>query len=286
MEATTPFKHLGTFKDFNDGSIKCVYETTNGIIETTLINNKNDNDIDVYCVPTHHFCNLGCVLCHLTARGIKKGMVPIGQKDFIEALVRTTYKKSDQVNISKPDFSLKRTTCNKCLISFMGVGEPLLNLDLVKDVHSGENSIKKACNYNVIGYALSTIIPNKKLGDLTNYVLETKFPVKVHFSLHSPFSDERIKLLPFTSVGVEEALEMLCEYRNKLDGISAIKESLSNFHASTDPIEIHYTLIQDHNDSNRHLDKLLELLNKYKIPIKFLRFNPIGELKRSNNGSK
>ena len=57
--------NIGVFKDFNDDSIKSVFKTEkNEIIEMTLIQNKEYED--VICVPTHHFCNLGCKMCHLT----------------------------------------------------------------------------------------------------------------------------------------------------------------------------------------------------------------------------
>ena len=43
----------------------------------------NKYDKDVVCVPTHHFCNLGCKMCHLTNRGFNKVMTPIKWEDFI-----------------------------------------------------------------------------------------------------------------------------------------------------------------------------------------------------------
>lgn len=57
------------------------------------------------------------------------------------------------------------------------------------------------------------------------------------------------------------------------------------FHRTSDPIEIHYTLIKGVNDSNKELNALLKLLREYEIPIKFIRFNPINNLERSDNES-
>lgn len=55
----------GIFKDFSDGSLKSVFEIEGKrIIEMTLLFNKES--MDVVCVPSHHFCNLGCKMCHLT----------------------------------------------------------------------------------------------------------------------------------------------------------------------------------------------------------------------------
>lgn len=62
-EITNNLKRLA-FKDFSDDSIKNVFQSANkGIIELTLLFNKRD--IDVVCVPTHHFCNLGCKKKHI-----------------------------------------------------------------------------------------------------------------------------------------------------------------------------------------------------------------------------
>ena len=62
-------KKLGTFKDFLDNSLKTVFENDDKqIIEMTLLANKET--MDVVCVPTHHFCNLGCKMCHLTNKGL------------------------------------------------------------------------------------------------------------------------------------------------------------------------------------------------------------------------
>ena len=56
-------------------------------------------------------------MCHLTNKGLNKAMVPINSKDFLKCLIQTL-----SVN------GKKRTSKKKLLISFMGVGEPLLNL--------------------------------------------------------------------------------------------------------------------------------------------------------------
>lgn len=87
-EITNNLKRLGTFKDFSDDSIKNVFQTANkGIIELTLLFNKRD--IDVVCVPTHHFCNLGCKMCHLTNKGLNKDMIPVQASDMVEAIIKS-----------------------------------------------------------------------------------------------------------------------------------------------------------------------------------------------------
>ena len=48
-------------------------------------------------------------------------------------------------------------------------------------------------------------------------------------------------------------------------------------------IEIHYTLIDNINDGKEEIETLCNLLKIYQIPIKFIKFNPINELKISEN---
>lgn len=79
-------KNIGVFKDFNDDSIKSVFKTENNeIIEMTLLQNKEYEDI--ICVPTHHFCNLGCKMCHLTNNKLNKNMAGITIENFLESLM-------------------------------------------------------------------------------------------------------------------------------------------------------------------------------------------------------
>ena len=267
--------HLGSFQDKDDGTIKSVYRSSRGVVETTLIKNKSDCDVDVYCVPTHHYCNLGCKMCHLTKEGIQKPMVPILVGDFVESVIRTGYEGCDIRGE-------RRTDNHKCLISFMGVGEPLLNLGLLQGAFENESCIREVGDYEDVSYAVSTMMPNSSLRTFGNEVCERGFPAKVHFSMHSGFSDERFNLLPCTKVTNGEALEMLCSYRSLVRGVPEIVNNLKNFHCGDDdPVEIHYTLIKGINDSDRHLEELITLSKEFRVPIKFLRFNPIGELERS-----
>lgn len=264
-------RSLGIFKDFSDDSLKSVFDVgDNHIIEMTLLANKQQ--MDVVCVPTHHFCNLGCKMCHLTNKGLNKQMVPIKSTDFITCLIASLTKDG-----------IKRTNKKKLLISFMGVGEPLLNLKLIEEVYKMESIIKDTLGYETIGYALATMMPNNNILKLTELVDKLNIPLKVHFSMHTPIDQERFNLIPSTKVSVEEALAYLIHYRKRLQNNDKIMTEYVKLHRTNDPVEVHYTLIKDVNDKKEELNKVCELLDRYRIPIKFIRFNPINELKVSEN---
>lgn len=268
-------KRLGVFKDFSDNSIKSVFDVgDNKIIEMTLLFNKEDKD--VVCAPTHHFCNLGCKMCHLTNNKLNKKMIPINSNDFYKCLISTLKNKNGE----------KRTNKDKLLISFMGVGEPLLNLDLIKEVYNLEDKIKKELGYSLICYAIATMMPNKNILKLTELVNELNIPLKVHFSLHTPINSNRFNLIPSTRVNVEEALSYLENYKKILQSNEIIMDKYKKMHSNNIPIEIHYTLINGVNDGDIELDKICNLLNSYKIPLKFIRFNPKDKLEISNKEDK
>lgn len=265
-------KSLGVFKDYSDDSLKSVFDAgDNKIIEMTLLANKDE--IDVVCVPTHHFCNLGCKMCHLTNKGLNKKMIPIKVEDFYECLIAT-------VTDSKLE---RRTTKKKLLLSFMGVGEPLLNLKLIEDIYKMQDKIKEKLEYETIGYALATMMPNHNVEKLTEMVNSLNIPLKLHFSMHTPINEDRFELIPSTRVTVEEALAHLSNYRNVIQKNERIMNEYVKLHRTNDPVEIHYTLISGINDSEKELNRVCELLEKYQITIKFIRFNPINKMEISNN---
>lgn len=266
--------NLGLFKDYSDGSLKRVMETKDKrVIEMTLLFNKEDKD--VVCVPTHHFCNLGCKMCHLTNNKLNKSMVKIKFDDFLEVLSHTVIDSSQN----------RITDKKKLLISFMGVGEPLLNLELLEQVFIHEDEIKERFGYESISYAVSSMMPNKNVLKLAELVNKYSKALKLHFSLHTPIDSDRKELIPSTNVSVEEALSLLIYYRNMVSKNEKFMSEYIKFHRTNDPIEIHYTLINGVNDGKYELDTIVSLLKEYKIPVKFIRFNPINELERSDKES-
>ena len=258
-------KNIGYFKDYSDNTVKGVYQVNNSrIIEMSMLYNKLDKD--VICVPTHYYCNLGCKMCHLTNSKIVKPMLKIKIGEFMNCILDILSKY--------------KTSKRKLLISFMGVGEPLLNLELIEDVYNHENDIKKI-GYDSISYALSTMMPNDNILKLSKMVNELNMPLKVHFSLHSPIDEIRKELIPSSKIKVENALNLLLLYSYNVRNNKIIMNNYKMFHVDNIPIEIHYTLINNINDSNKELNNLIRLLKEYNIPIKFIKFNPVSELTKS-----
>lgn len=263
-------KNIGYFKDFSDNTIKGVYRVNNSkTIEMSMLYNKIDND--VICVPTHYYCNLGCKMCHLTNSDFSKPMQKIQISEFLECILDILKKY--------------KTNKKKLLISFMGVGEPLLNLELLENVYRVENKIKNV-GYDSVSYAISTMMPNDNILKLGKLVNELNMPIKVHFSMHNPIDSKRKKLIPSTKINVEDALNMLLIYSYMVRNNKVIMTNYKKFHQDNIPIEIHYTLIDGVNDDDKELKKLIKVLKDYHIPIKFIKFNPINSLSISDKEDK
>jgi adenine C2-methylase RlmN of 23S rRNA A2503 and tRNA A37 len=251
------FKKLGRFRDI-DGTEKYVFQTSPGVIELTSI--KNKPGVGNFCIPSHHYCRLGCKFCHLTEEGNqKKPMIPIKIHEMATTLdwVVDRYIKDDKI-----------------LFSFMGVGEPTLNIDLVFQLYK---HFKKTDKTVSMALATMMLLPAAYKKILVN-VKKNNLPLKIHFSMHSPFNDKRKAIIPSAITTIEECLERLAEYRKIVEKKPAILENLSLFHQKPDPVEIHYTIIKDANDSDEELKRLLKYGGKYKIPLKILKFNPTNYL--------
>ena len=139
----------------------------------------------------------------------------------------------------------------------MGSGEPLDNYDntikflqLVSD--------KNGINVSPRNISLSTsgIVP--KMYDLAN----EKLTVNLTVSLHSPFDEERQKIMPVAKTyKIAQILDACDNYFNKT-GRRYIFE---------------YVLISGENDTSRHADGLIKLMKGRRCHINLIRLNEVKE---------
>lgn len=250
---------LGKFRDL-DGTEKFVFKSDAGVIELTRI--KNKKGIDVICAPTHHYCNLQCRFCHLTESGsLNLKMNKILAINLQEAL-RNVWSA-----ISRKPLGL---------LSFMGVGEPFLNPDLIWNTYGALNN-----EYEKMSFALATMMPTIEPINYFMRKTDQGLPLKIHFSLHSSLDHIRSMIIPASKVTIDQCFRALADYRDVVSANYAIMENLSKFHETNSPVEIHYTVIDGINDSQAELIKLIEYGGLYQVPLKILKFNATKSLKRS-----
>jgi 23S rRNA (adenine2503-C2)-methyltransferase len=213
---------------------KYVFKYDEDILEVSYIR-KNDGK-DILCVPVQTSCNLGCTFCFLTTMGIKTKNLSAHK---ITSLIDECIKLQPPANPT-------------LLISFMGSGESLMNIENVLDAAS---KIRKYKGYSNVRFGVSTILPGRsRFKRFKEIVMKEKLPVKLHWSLHSLDAVSRKNLMPNAS-NIQDSLKMVEEYMGD----------------TKNPAEIHYTLIDEVNDRQEDLDKFIKYVGK-KATIKFLKF--------------
>jgi len=162
--------------------------------------------------------------------------------------------------------NLKLDKNQKILFSFMGSGEPLLNINVII------KTIKYLKEKFVDAYfSLSLSGTNiKNLDKLIEDKEIKKIKPKIQFSLHSANEEKRKKLIYLTDK-LDKIFQKLIEYRKKIG----------------DKIEINYILLNGINDSVEDFNELVELINKYKFKLKINKYHKvnskISESKNKNN---
>jgi adenine C2-methylase RlmN of 23S rRNA A2503 and tRNA A37 len=209
-------------------------------MEFVKIFNENPPKRTIICAPSAYGCGLGCTFCHLTKAGSKNNE-PISYWDFANALNR-----------------IDRDEKLPLLISLMGAGEPLLNLDLVEAV---------ASMYPV---SIATSLPTyKTVFQLVKLVRnDPEIQLKIYLSIHSFLPEVRASLMPNSIRDISEALYKLSELPNLTD---------TTGHANTDTSRcvIHYTVIPGVNNSLKDFLACMQELKKLNTPpkIKFLSWS-------------
>lgn len=224
-----------------DDSIKYILfaDLDNLVVEATFID-KHDGK-NIICLPTQISCCMKCKFCHIT---------DISEKVILRNLTSTEI--AEIVNYVFDD--LKLSDNKMLLVSFIGCGEPLLNVENLID---GMAMLKE--QYQKIRYTIPTSMPNNTENNFNYFVkniVKYNLNAKLHFSLHYTNDIDRHKWMP-NSDEIEKSLEHIEYYKEK----------------TGNNVEIHYTLINGGNDRK---EDIVFLINKFKgtgISIKFIRYN-------------
>lgn len=239
---------LHTSMDFSLPAISSISEATDGTVKF-LIRFRDQMEVETVLIPFHKRftvclstqvgCAMNCSFCYTGTQGLKRNLTAgeiVGQY-----IVARNWLQTKIQNALSPS------------IVFMGQGEPLHNVSAVED------AIKILNDPWMLGVGhrqmtLSTV------GYIPGIKKIKAFP-KINFalSLHSPFEEERNKLIP-----VNERFP-LHEVMSALDELPLLPRQF---------ITYEYLLISNLNMTERHADALLDLLGKRKAIINLIPFNP------------
>jgi 23S rRNA (adenine2503-C2)-methyltransferase len=215
----------------SDGTKKYLFNVLNNkYIETAYI---PDSDRATICVSSQAGCKMGCIFCMTGKQGFQGNL--------------TSNEILNQFR-SLPEFS------NLTNMVFMGMGEPLDNIsELLKSLEI------LTCEW---GYGWSpTRITVSTVGLITgikDFLEKSRCHLAV--SLHSPFDEERRKLMPIQRTNtVIEVLDIIRSF---------------DFNSQR-RVSFEYILFKGMNDTPGHIKELARILNGIKCRINIIRFHPI-----------
>ena len=214
-----------------DGTKKYLFQTQQGeYIESAYI---PDRERATLCVSSQAGCRMGCRFCATARQGLQHSL---SAGEIINQIV------------SIPE-SQKLTN-----IVFMGMGEPLDNLNNVLDAIEILTSDW--------GFAWSPTRITLSTAGVARHLAEFLDKTKIHLavSLHNPFHDQRAEIMP-----IENAypIHEVCDILRRYDFTGQRRVSFE------------YIVMEGLNDSPAHIKELCRLLNGIKCRMNLIRFHKI-----------
>jgi 23S rRNA (adenine2503-C2)-methyltransferase len=213
-----------------DGTRKYLFATGDKFIETAYI---PEEDRCTLCVSSQVGCKMACAFCMTGKQGFQTNLTPGEILNQLKSI-------PESQEISN--------------IVFMGMGEPFDNIDNVlktlKILTSdyGFAMSPKRINVSSIGY----------IKGLKRFLTESDCHLAI--SLHNPFAEERIKLMPVEKTNpIKEVLQIIKEH----------------YFGRYRRVSFEYIMFKGFNDSELHVKELAKTLNGIKCRINLIRFHPV-----------
>lgn len=214
-----------------DGTVKYLFEGVNGRdVESVYI---PDHDRATLCVSSQAGCRMNCAFCMTGRQGFHGNLSPAGIINQILSIPQS----SELTNIV-----------------FMGMGEPMDNVDAVLQVIEiltapwGLAWSPKRITVSSIG----------KIKELKRLLDETK--VHVAISIHSPFPSERAEIMPVErAYPITDVIRLLATY----DFTHQRRLSME------------YIMWRGYNDDMRHAEALTRILRGLSCRVNLIRFHAI-----------
>lgn len=227
---------LKRFDSKIDNTSKYLFLLEDGnIIESVLMKYKHGNTA---CVSTQIGCKMGCEFCASTKDGFVRNL--------------SSAEILNQVYMIESDLNLRIDN-----IVIMGSGEPLDNYDntikFMKILHD-----EKGHNTSFRNITLSTCGVVPRIYDLA----KENLPITLSISLHSPFDEQRQKMMPIAK-----------KYSIR-DLVKSCKEYLDTTNRR---LTFEYTLIEGVNNSGKDADELARILMNLNAHVNLIPLNPIKE---------
>jgi 23S rRNA (adenine2503-C2)-methyltransferase len=240
LKEAIPFSKLVNFQEYiaNDKkTVKTLSFTKEGFpVETVLMKYPKRNTICVSCMSG---CPVGCTFCATGQMGFNRNLDTQEIVDQILYFKRMLRKEDEKITN----------------IVYMGMGEPMLNLENVVesiDILTAPEKValgRRRITVSTVGYV-----------EQLDQFLSMDLGVKIALSLHAPNQELREKLMPTAAKNnpLDKLIEVLKDYQQR----------------TNKKITYEYILIKDINDSKRHAKELAELLRGQIALVNLIRLNP------------
>jgi len=221
----------GTVQASVDGTKKYLFQVRGGqFIEAAFI---PDDNRATLCVSSQVGCKMGCLFCMTGKQGFQANL--------------STGEILNQI-YSLPEFDELTN------VVYMGMGEPFDNLNQVlKSIEILTADYGMGWSPRRITVSTIGLIPAMK-----TFLEQSEAHLAI--SLHSPFEEERKKIMPVENV---YNLPKLLEEVKAFD------------FGGQRRVSFEYIMFKDFNDQKAHVDQLARILNGIKCRINLIRFHPI-----------
>ena len=233
----------------NDGTIKLLLSTVDGeFIESVGI---PSNKRLTVCVSSQVGCPMDCKFCATGKDGLRRSL------KVCEII--------GQILLIQYEMSQKATN-----IVFMGMGEPLLNMD---EVLLSIKSINNDLKISQRKITVSTVAIPNKINQLSEFSLKRlgKCQFTLAISLHAPNQEIREKIIPSAK-----------SYK-----INSIIKDCRKFVKNTGRrISFEYILFNKLNDQIEHADQLSNLIRGFQCHVNLIQYNNIDGVSFERSSSK
>jgi 23S rRNA (adenine2503-C2)-methyltransferase len=223
-----------------DGTCKLLIRLGDGRTVEAVMMPDFREDRAAGCISSQVGCAMGCDFCATTKTGYERNLTAGEIVEQFLALRREARAGGRRLQT----------------LVFMGMGEPMLNLDAVME------SIRRIGGGDIGGLGWRQITVST-VGIVPGIDALAQSGLNVHLavSLHAPDDETRARLLPM----------------GRRFGVDGILAAADRYQARTGrPVTIQYCLLRGVNDSNAQALQLAGLVGSRRMHVNLLRYNPTG----------
>jgi 23S rRNA (adenine2503-C2)-methyltransferase len=234
LAAAVPFSTLAveTERESRDGTVKTLFRTGDGHPVEAVLMRYRDGRRSL-CLSSQSGCPLTCTFCATGAMAFGRNLTA---SEILDQALH--FRRLAEVD--------------HCV--FMGMGEPMLNLDAVLDAARRLPDVG-------ITHRRTTVSTVGWLPGLTRFVDEVQEPIRLALSLHAPDDDLRSRLMP-----VNERYPLA----------DVLAECRRHAAATNRRVFVEYVLLAGVNDAPEQARALARLLGRDEFKVNLIPYNPTG----------